>query len=330
MRKLLLSTTALATAAALTAGAAVADVSITASTLFQYVTMGSTVALKDGSYNVTDSEVAVNFSNKTDSGLTIAYKVELETDEASTTNADENSFSISGGFGKVSFGQMDGAADDFAIAAQDAIAEEVALTFTSSSINQSSEMQGGTDATKIAYHTPSISGFTAGVSYTDSGTAAAANTSTDTTEWGAKYSLDAAGAVVTLGVGSSKQENATKDLTTDAIGVSVVSGNITGILSSSTYKADDENIQNRGIGLKYDMGNGLVLGGYNFKSEDSADEGEELTRKGVEAQYTIAPGLTAMLTVEDYVYNVVAATHEEGAPVADKGQATTFTIKATF
>ena len=45
---------------------------------------------------------------------------------------------------------------------------------------------------------------------------------------------------------------------------------------------------------------------------------------------SIAPGLTAMLTLEDYVFNVVAATHEDASTGSDKGQATTFTIKATF
>ena len=48
---------------------------------------------------------------------------------------------------------------------------------------------------KVAYHLPAMGGLTAGVSHTDSGAAGG----TDTTSYGAKYSMDAGGASITLG-----------------------------------------------------------------------------------------------------------------------------------
>ena len=58
------------------------------------------------------SEIKFSFTNKTDSGLTIGYTVELDSDAADTA-IDESSLSISGGFGKVVLGQNDGAGDNY-------------------------------------------------------------------------------------------------------------------------------------------------------------------------------------------------------------------------
>ena len=70
MRKLLLSTTALAAAATLSANA-LADVSISGYTEFNYQSRSSNVAASDGTSMGSDSEIKISFSNKTDSGLDI-------------------------------------------------------------------------------------------------------------------------------------------------------------------------------------------------------------------------------------------------------------------
>ena len=77
MRKLLLGTTALAAAATLTANAALADVSISGAIEWSYNSRSSNITAKDGTTFVTDGEVTFKFSNKTDSGLTIAHEVQL-------------------------------------------------------------------------------------------------------------------------------------------------------------------------------------------------------------------------------------------------------------
>src|SRR3546814_8563364 len=49
-----------------------------------------------------------------DNGVTFGFGVELEADSGST-NVDENSIWASGGFGKLEFGNNDGAEDTFAV-----------------------------------------------------------------------------------------------------------------------------------------------------------------------------------------------------------------------
>ena len=69
MRKLLLGTTALAAAAALSANAALADVSISGYYEWKYQSTSSDITANDGTTFGSDSEMHVKFSNKTDSGL---------------------------------------------------------------------------------------------------------------------------------------------------------------------------------------------------------------------------------------------------------------------
>ena len=113
------------------------------------------------------------------------------------------------------------------------------------------------------------------------------------------------------------------------LGVKMVSGDISMILSSGKYEAVDEDRDNSGASVSYKMPNGMTIAAYTFKSEDDLDIGEEYTRSGAEVQYTIASGLTAVINVDDYDYKVTAANHE-GTPVADSGTITQLTIKASF
>ena len=85
------------------------------------------------------------------------------------STVDENSLSISGGFGKIVLGQDDDAADSYNIDEMDLPTEEPGSTLASASIGTSSSV-GSTDAMKVAYHLPAMGGLTAGVSFADSGT----------------------------------------------------------------------------------------------------------------------------------------------------------------
>ncbi len=60
---------------------------------------------------------------------------------------------------------------------------------------------------------------------------------TDTTEFGAKYAMEAGGAAITLGYASATTEDASQDTDATVIGVKVASGNITAAVSQSTYEA---------------------------------------------------------------------------------------------
>jgi hypothetical protein len=276
-----------------------------------------------------DTDMVVNFTSKTDSGLDLTFRYDIgavgSTDGGGLT-IDEASLAIAGGFGKVILGMDDDASDTYNIDEMDLIAEEPSATMTSSSISLNSSVATD-DAMKVSYHLPAMGGLTAGVSHTDRSAAGG----TDTTAYGAQYSMDAAGASVTIGYAVVNDENATQDVDMENMGIKVVSGDISLILSQGGYEASDEDRENQGGSISYKMPNGMTVGAFTFKSEDDLDAGEEYTASGAEIQYNIASGLKATITVIDYDYKVTDSTHEATTALnADSGTMTQLTIGATF
>ena len=327
MRKLLLGTTALAAAAALSANAALADVSISGMLEWSYDSRSSNVAANDGTSFGQDSDMQITFTEKTDSGLTVTYANDIDTD-AGTLGLDESSLSIEGGFGKIVLGQGDPAADSYIIDESDLIAEDQAPGVSSMTIETSSSLRlGDSDANKITYHLPAMGGLKVGVSQTDGGKA---STSSDTVSYGANYALDAGGAAVTIGYTAATTENTTQDQDSDNMGIKVVSGDLSFIVSQASYEADDEDRQTMGGSISYALPNGMKVGAYTFKSEDDLDTGEEYGRNGVEVQYSIASGLTAYINIDDYDYKEGTSDGTTAAHINDSGTASKLTIKATF
>ena len=323
MRKLLLGTTALAAAATLTTNAALADVSISGAHEWSYNSRSSNQTALDGTTFGQDASVTIKFTNKTDSGLDLGYTLALDTDNDSLVNA-ESSLTISGGFGKIELGNNDAAADAYIIDEMDLIAEEAAPTQASATIGYSSSLAlADADQNKVSYHLPAMGGLTAGVSFTDGGAAA---TSSDTTTYGAQYAMNAAGASLTLGYTTASTEDSTQDKDSDNMGLKIVSGDISVIVSQGTSESSGEDVHNQGASISYKMPNGMTVGAYTFKSEDDLDSGEEYTKTGAEVQYTIASGLSAVINVDDYDLKKGTG----GADVNDSGTNTRLTIKASF
>ena len=276
-----------------------------------------------------DTDMTINFNNKTDSGLDITYRVDFDVfgnTESGAATMDEISLAIAGGFGKIVLGRDDDAADAYNLDESDLIAEDAAPAVTSMTIGTSSSISSD-DAMKVAYHLPAMGGLTAGISHTDRGAAGG----TDSTSYGARYSMDAAGASITLGYAAVQDENATQDVDLENMGMKIVSGDISLIISQGGSESNDEDVENQGASISYKMPNGMTVGAYTFKSEDDLDAGEEYSRNGVELQYTIASGLTAVINVDDYDYK--EGTDPDGASAAhvdDSGTQTKLTIKAAF
>ena len=326
MRKLLLGTTALVASGALLANAAVADVSISAATEWSYSSRSSNVTANDGTTFGTDSEIKFSFTNKTDSGLTIGYVVELESDDTNTA-INESSLSISGGFGKVVLGENDSVGDNYGIEAEDIVAEESTPTVASASIGTDTDISGMEgDTNKISYHLPAMGGLTVGASFTDSGAVG----STDTTTFGFNYAMDAGGTAVTIGGATATTEATTTDTDAQNLGVKIVSGNLTFIAAQSHLETADDDIESTGAGISYKMANGMVLGAYTMKSEDDLEAGEEYTKSGVELQYVVAAGLTAVINVDDYEYTAATTPNADGTATSDSGTVSKFTLKASF
>jgi len=164
------------------------------------------------------------------------------------------------------------------------------------------------------------------VSHTDRGAAGG----TDSTSYGAKYAMTAGGASITLGYAAVQDENSTQDVDMENMGVKIVSGDISLVLSSGNYEASDEERDNAGASISYKMSDAMTIGAFTFKSEDDKDVGEEYTASGAEIQYNIASGLKASITVVDYDYKITTANHESADTSADSGTMTQLTIGATF
>ena len=330
MRKLLLTSSALVAAASISSYA-VADVSVTGEFEWKYTQQAADVTAKDGDSFHTDNEVVIKFSNKTDNGLTVTGKVELDIDGSQpagggNTVNDESVLSISGGFGTFHLGQEDPADETFGIDEQDLIDEEGNGLGTSATLGNTSNFGLVGDANKIAYITPKMGGFQAGYSIADSGD----NETTDTNAIGASYTMPIGGGSMVVKYNQATLDG-TSDTDTTNMGVQLNMGAMTLIASSGTKEiASDEDIEGNGFGIKYDMGGGMTIAAATVEVTDELDksgtEEEKYTANIGEVVYTVAPGLKAKVTYTDYEYK------DGGSTTAgdDSGQITNLTISASF
>ena len=141
--------------------------------------------------------------------------------------------------------------------------------------------------------------------------------------------MEAGGASITLGYASKTTEATGQDVDESNMGLKIVSGDLSMIVSQGSYEKADEDRDNQGASVSYKMPNGMTLAAYTFKSEDTKDAGEEYSRTGVEVAYTIASGLTAVVNVDDYDYKI-GTDNDSADTVADNGTITQLTIKASF
>jgi len=328
MRKLLLTSSALVAAASISSYA-VADVSVTGAFEWKYVQQAADQTIQDGDSFAQDNEVVISFSNKTDSGLTIGGKLEIDAD----ANAqDESVLTISGGFGTFRLGQEDSVHETFGITEVDLIDEEgdgrfVVPGTATHSISANAGEQGSNDTNKIAYVTPAMGGFKAGFSVEDSGDDA----TTDMTAMGASYAMPLANGSLTVKYNQSTRDGAT-DLDSTNMGAQFTLGAMSLIVSSMTYEqGTTRDEEGTGFGIKYDMGGGLTIAASATEVEDTgtndgAGENEKYTANIGEVVYTVAPGLKAKVTYTDYEYKDGGITNLGD----DSGQITTVTLSASF
>jgi len=327
MRKLLLTSSALVAAASISSYA-VADVSVTGAFEWKYKQQAADQTTQDGDSFAQDNEVVISFSNKTDSGLTIGGKLEIDAD----ANAqDESVLTISGGFGTFRLGQEDSIHETFGITEVDLIDEEGDGRFNisgtaSATISGNAGEQGSTDTNKIAYVTPKMGGFQAGYSLEDSGDDA----TTDMSAIGASYEMPLAAGSLVVKYNQSTKDGAT-DIDTTNMGAQFTMGAMSLIVSSMTKEQGTTNDEEgTGFGIKYDMGGGLTIAASATEVEDSgttaAGENEKYTANIGEAVYTVAPGLKAKVTYTDYEYKDGGTTNLGD----DSGQITQLTLSASF
>ena len=327
MRKLLLSSSALVAAASISSYA-VADVSVSGAFEWKYVQQAADQTNQDGDSFAQDNEIVISFSNKTDSGLTVGGKFEMDVGAANATT-DESVLTISGGFGTFRLGQEDSVHESFGITEVDLIDEEGDGRYVGTAthtIASNAGEQNSTDGNKIAYVTPNMGGFSAGFSVEDSGD----DGTTDRTAMGASYTMPLASGSLVVKYNQSTLDGDT-DRDTTNMGAQFTMGAMSLIISSMTDETGTtEDQEGTGFGIKYDMGGGMTIAASTSEVEDTADtlsgENEKYTASIGEVVYTVAPGLLAKVTYTDYEY-------KDGGQANvgdDSGQITQLTLTAEF
>jgi len=363
MRKILLATTAIV---AMSAGSAMAsDITISGSFELGYVnssqndaytdtatvpstagrtaTVAGTTAtdfisqeMKNGSSMYVQSDVNINFSSTTDSGLTMKMGYGLDENGANdSANTDDINFSISGDFGEV---YATSTADDSAARRLDIEAaytndeSSTSHTMASSGLNSvaGENSAATTSGTIISYFLPSmIDGLSAGVSYSNAGTASKANA----TEWAAKYSGSTSGMSYTIHYGAgSVDANGAPAADTAVVsngssrtgyGIEVSASGFTVGTESTSVDRDDNNddIDYTATSVKYAMGDITVA--YNVEDRNySTTDTSDVTRTAASVSYSIAPGLSASVTT--------SSTEEGSGTTQDTDDVTVFALNASF
>ena len=315
MRKILLASTALV---ALGVSAASADISISGSGKWSYTNASKSSDTSDvsGDSMSTSMGLTVSSSFASDNGLTYGTSQTL-TDGSN----DGIKVYVTGSFGEIRAG------GDSAGAAYDT---DPSVTDGESAV--SSGFHGAPSTAKasdngISYFTPSINGFSAGVTFDDAGSAAGKNN--DVTEMGLSYSQAVGDATVKIAYATRDTSSAVVGANTGSsatsMGATVTMGDLSVTVAANTQENDNksEDASGSGIGLSYVLSDGLTLKAHTVSSDDNAEAKIDKSEMAASLTYVVAPGLTA-----NVAYTDSESTDAAGAKTT--GTATTAYLKVAF
>lgn len=303
MKKIFLASTALVAVASV---ASAADITISGNVTFNYSAVSdSTVygAGKDGNSMAMDQEAIIASTATSDSGLTYTASIDA-------TDNGETAMTVSGDFGKLTFDSDSGGDGDAAAMSGDVAADETTgLAATdglgAATFDGDEAVAGGL----LSYASPSISGATLYVGYSDGG----AENEDTTTSYGIKYATEAAGAKVTLGYAASSADGGV-DAT--SVGAKIESGDLAlTIAANSADHTDDatEDYDGTSIGLTYSVNNNMAIQIHSKSAENNKDSDYDYSEDAISATYTIAPGLTSAITYTNYDYTNNAGAKQDGS-----------------
>lgn len=312
MRKVLLATSALVAAGAVSSASA--DVSVSAYYEFGYSSISDNITSTvrtdpDGTF--TDSEVHFKFDTTSDSGLNFGAVFETE-GTTSASGTDEASMYIStADMGKLTLGENDEASDSFqtwlpggrnmATGADAAGAKAADNSSVGNGLSQyANDAQFG-DTTRATYMSPSLGGLTLGVSYAQVSGSTGDNADTS---MGLAYSTEMMGTAVTFKA-STRSDGESGDGSKDATayGVSASQGDLS--LAASTVSNETKGTHKStttGYGIGYTVNDKLSVAANLVNSSDDTSK-NELTTTSIGASYTIAPGLNFAIAFNSSEYD---------------------------
>ena len=279
MRKVLLASTALFALGSVSAMAADISISGTSEVVLD---MGDSATADDSGLAI-EHDIAISFTNTTDSGITMSMVYGMDDKIDDTDGADDLQTTISGDFGSFRY---TAAGDDHALSAIDidggATAEEVFSRTAAQGASTLHEIASLGDQ-NVTYVLPSlVDGL-----YVAGSVANGTGANGEAASYGIKY--DAGMFAVTYG------QLKGQIVTTTHVGVSATMGDIGIALAKNSDDTAGEDRSATLMGLTYSMGD-ITLGYESEQMENgTATSDEKHTAFG--ATYAIAPGLTASITM---------------------------------
>jgi hypothetical protein len=264
---------------------------------------------------IRDGEVHFNFDLVADNGLTFGARVQLEMgDDTDNGNVIDEAYGfVAGSFGRVEFGEQDGAADDpMAIGSVGAdfvrAGDEVGLLFdyyaSDAGVTLLGTGTGTSDSLKLSYYTPEFAGFSAGISWTPSigaengtATSLASSAEQNAIELGAQWAGEFGGFSIAAGGGwVSDTEAGLEDDSTYGGGVAIGFSGVEFGVNYAHVEIDD--IDTLAVGAAYSTGPWKLGADYAvaLSSDDATIEDDMGVAAGV--SYALAPGVVSGVTFE--------------------------------
>ena len=274
MRKVLLASTALFALGSVSAMAA--DISISGTSEF-VLDMGDSATTDDSAF-ATEHDIAINFSQTSDSGITTSMTYGIDnTTNAAGIRADDMTVTISGDFGALSY---TGGNDDHALTSMDNEASGTAEENVGTVAGYTGALSGIGDQ-HITYTFPTIvDGLTVKASAGNNGDGEAAS-------YAASYNAG----VATVVYGEVRGHTQTDT----HVGVTIPVGAATLMMAQNSNDEAGEDNSATLIGATYKVSDALTVGLENDTGEDGT-AANDYSMISFGATYTIAPGLSASIT----------------------------------
>jgi predicted porin len=306
MRKVLLATTALVAMGGVSAASA--DITLSASSEFQYITnsgTGTTPLAAEDRDVATQVDFGLAASAALDNGMTVAAGIDL--DEGVGDQPDDSGFTLSGDFGTIGFG---GYAEAVHGGMSTDVTADEGWTLHANYKKPADEYIAHSD---LSLKLPAVSGVTLSVGMSDGATSSA-----DGTQAGLSYTMAAGSMTVTVGYGTSSTGAADSDAT--STGVKVVAGNTTVVAAVNETGKHSGN----SVGITYKVSDVLTVQAYTGTMEKSDVAAYEAKDTGIGFSYTVTPGLTLAVTQNDF------SGKGDATAGAEDGSRTAITLNASY
>ena len=283
MRKVLFATTALVALGGVSAASA--DISVSSSASFNYVTTNGGAELAEDRDVNTQADVKISAASTLDNGMSVSAFIGL--DEGVADQPDDSGLTITGDFGTVAMG---GAASDTLGAMSTDVTADEGWDLHANYIDPANEHVPHMD---VSVALPSISGLNVIVGMVDGDTVGATEGNEDGSGFGLSYSTSGS-MPITVSYASYSTGEANSEVS--SVGVSVTAG-------AATIKAaanDTGNYTGTSVGATYTVSDQLSVAAYTGTGEDSSNANYEAEMTGMGLTYTITPGLKLSITQNDF------------------------------